>query len=168
VNHAIPPETLAVRPMLAADLADVRRIYRAGIETGDATFETVVPRREVLQRRWLAGHRWVAERAGRVAGWAALSPVSGRACYHGVAETSVYVAAAERGTGVGTALLRHTVLAADDGGLWTLQTAIFPENGPSIALHRGAGFRIVGVRERIGRLGDRWRDTVLMERRRPD
>lgn len=158
---------VAVRPMRARDFPAVRRIYQAGIDTGDATFETVVPDRESLERRWLPGHRWVAELDGRVAGWSALSPVSDRACYRGVAETSVYVADAARGAGVGTALLRRTVEAADDDGLWTLQTAIFPENRPSLALHRRAGFRTVGVRERIGRLGDRWRDTVLMERRRP-
>jgi L-amino acid N-acyltransferase YncA/DNA-binding transcriptional ArsR family regulator len=161
-----PPADVAVRPMRARDLPAVRRIYRVGIETGDATFETAVPERDELERRWLPGHRWVAERDGRVAGWAALTPASGRDCYRGVAETSVYVDEAARGRRVGTALLARTVDAADGGGLWTLQTAIFPENRPSIALHRRAGFRIVGVRERIGRLAGRWRDTVFLERRR--
>ena len=154
--------------MRAGDFPAVRRIYLAGIETGDATFETEVPGRDELERRWLPGHRWVAELDGRVAGWSALTPASGRQCYRGVAETSVYVDDAARGRGVGTALLRRTVDAADDGGLWTLQTAIFPENRASIALHRRAGFRTVGVRERIGRLGGRWRDTVFLERRRAD
>jgi L-amino acid N-acyltransferase YncA len=104
--------------------------------------------------------------AGRIAGWSALAPASSRHCYHGVAETSVYVDESARGRGVGTALLQRTVCAADDGGLWTLQTAIFPENRASLALHRRAGFRTVGVRERIGRLDGRWRDTVFLERRR--
>src|SRR5918997_5632835 len=150
---AVPPG-VAVRPMRAGDFAAVRRIYHAGIETGAATFETTVPPREVLERRWLPGHRWVAELDGRIAGWSALSPASTRECYRGVAETSVYVDESARGGGVGTALLQRTVEAADGAGLWTLQTAIFPENKASIALHRRVGFRTVGVRERIGRLGD--------------
>ena len=163
----IVPDNVTVRPMRARDFSAVRRIYRAGIETGVATFDTTVPSREVLEERWLPGHRWVAELDGRVAGWSALAAASSRECYRGVAETSVYVDAAARGGGIGTALLRRTVEAADHGGLWTLQTAIFPENKASLALHRRAGFRTVGVRDRIGRLGDRWRDTVFMERRRP-
>ena len=162
------PSDVDVRPMRAKDFPAVRRIYQAGIETGNATFETTVPERDELERRWLPGHRWVAELAGRVAGWSALAAASGRECYHGVAETSVYVDEAARRRGVGTALLNRAVGAADDDGLWTLQTAIFPENRQSLALHRRAGFRTVGVRERIGRLGDRWRDTVFLERRRPD
>jgi L-amino acid N-acyltransferase YncA/DNA-binding transcriptional ArsR family regulator len=160
------PADVAVRVMRGRDLSAVRRIYRAGIETGDATFETAVPERDAFERRWLPGHRWVAVLAGRIAGWSALAPASSRQCYRGVAETSVYVDESARGRGVGTALLQRTVGAADDGGLWTLQTAIFPENRASLALHRRAGFRTVGVRERIGRLDGRWRDTVFMERRR--
>jgi L-amino acid N-acyltransferase YncA/DNA-binding transcriptional ArsR family regulator len=163
-----PPPNVRVRAMRARDFPAVRRIYQAGIDTGNATFETTVPAREVLEQRWLPGHRWVAELDGRVAGWSALTAASQRDCYRGVAETSIYVDEAARGGGVGTALLQRTVDAADSGGLWTLQTAIFPENRPSLALHRRVGFRTVGVRERIGRVGDRWRDTVLMERRRPD
>lgn len=161
------PSTVDVRPMRARDFPAVRRIYRAGIDTGLATFETTVPERDELERRWLAGHRWVADADGRVVGWAALTAVSTRECYRGVAETSVYVDGAVRGAGVGTALLRRTVDAADAGGLWTLQTAIFPENRASLALHHRLGFRTVGVRERIGRLAGRWRDTVMLERRRP-
>lgn len=95
-------------------------------------------------------------------------PVSARDCYAGVAETSIYVGAAARGRGVGAALLRHQIAAADEAGLWTLQCSLFPENRGSLALHRNAGFRTVGVRERIGRLHGRWRDTIVMERRRPD
>jgi GNAT superfamily N-acetyltransferase len=103
-----------------------------------------------------------------VAGWAAASPASTRACYRGVAETSVYVGEAFRGRGVGKSLLHKQVTAADDGGLWTLQTSIFPENRASISLHHSAGFRTLGVRERIAQHHRRWRDTVLLERRRDD
>jgi L-amino acid N-acyltransferase YncA len=157
--------TITVRMMSAQDWDDVRRIYADGIGTGDATFETDVPAREDLDAKWLPKHRWVAVRDGQVIGWAAASAVSDRPCYSGVAETSVYVDGAERGRGVGKMLLHHQVLAADRAGLWTLQTAIFPENVTSIALHHKAGFRTVGVRERIGRLHGVWRDTVLLERR---
>ncbi|MCO1578918.1 metalloregulator ArsR/SmtB family transcription factor [Crossiella sp. SN42] len=159
------PADVTVRAMTEADWPAVRRIYGEGIATRRATFETEVPRREVLDRKWLPGHRWVAETDGRVAGWAALTPVSPRACYAGVAETSLYVGAAFRGRGVGKSLIHRQVTAADEGGLWTLQSAIFPENKASLALHRAAGFRTVGIRERIARLDGRWQDTVMIERR---
>jgi L-amino acid N-acyltransferase YncA len=153
--------------MTEQDWPHVRRIYAEGIATGDATFETTVPDAGELDRRWLPGQRWVAEVDGRVAGWASLSPVSDRSCYAGVAETSLYVGEGFRGRGVGTALIGRQVAEADSAGLWTLQTAIFPENRASLALHRSAGFRTVGVRERIARLAGVWRDTVLLERRAP-
>ncbi|PSL04172.1 L-amino acid N-acyltransferase YncA [Haloactinopolyspora alba] len=160
------PPDVAVRALADDDWGDVRRIYAEGIDTGDATFETEVPATDELDAKWLAGHRWVAVLEGRVAGWASASPTSSRACYSGVAETSVYVAADARGRGVGRALLNQQVMAADaDDGLWTLQTSIFPENRGSLSLHRSAGFRIVGLRERIGQLDGQWRDTVLLERR---
>jgi L-amino acid N-acyltransferase YncA len=159
---------MEIRAMIDDDCDAALRIYAEGIATGDATFETSVPDRATWAGRWLAGHRWVAVVDGTVAGWAAAAPVSTRDCYRGVAETSVYVASSARGRGVGTALLRQQVTAADDSALWTLQTSIFPENRASIALHHAAGFRTVGVRERIGRLHGVWRDTVLLERRRRD
>jgi L-amino acid N-acyltransferase YncA/DNA-binding transcriptional ArsR family regulator len=159
------PDDVRVRPMTGEDWPAVRRIYGEGIATGNATFETRVPTREALDRRWLPGHRWVAEVDGKVAGWAAISPVSSRSCYAGVGETSIYVGEGFRGRGVGTALIYQQVTAADRDGLWTLQTSVFPENKASIALHRSAGFRTVGLRERIAQLGDEWRDTVLLERR---
>jgi L-amino acid N-acyltransferase YncA len=149
------------------DWPAVRRIYAEGIATGDATFETEVPVRERLEAVWLPGHRWVAEIGGRVVGWTAISPVSARECYRGVGETSVYVGDGQRGRGVGRALLHRQVTAADAGGLWTLQTSIFPENRASIALHHRAGYRSLAVRERIGRHHGTWRDTVLLERRSP-
>jgi L-amino acid N-acyltransferase YncA/DNA-binding transcriptional ArsR family regulator len=160
-----PPADVTVRAMTDDDWSDVRRIYAEGIATRDATFETETPSRRTLDARWLPDHRWVAVLGGRVVGWAAATPVSTRECYAGVAETSVYVGEGHRGRGVGKALLHRQVTAADAAGLWTLQTAIFPENRASIALHHSAGFRTVGVRERIARHHGVWRDTALLERR---
>jgi L-amino acid N-acyltransferase YncA len=145
----------------------VRAIYEEGIATGDATFETAPPAWEAWDRGHLAGHRLVAVGDGRVVGWAALSPVSDRCAYAGVAEASVYVAAAATGRGVGRALLERLVAGAEAAGIWTVQAGIFPENQASLALHRRCGFRTVGVRERLGRLDGRWRDVVLLERRSP-
>jgi L-amino acid N-acyltransferase YncA len=161
------PADVTVRPLADGDRTDVLRIYAEGIAGGDATFETEPPPWETLDAKWLAGHRWVAEVDGRVAGWAAATAASARECYAGVAETSVYVGAEARGHGVGTALVRRQVTAADAGGLWTLQTSIFPENRASLALHHSAGFRTVGIRERIARHHGRWRDVVFLERRGP-
>ncbi|WP_017601040.1 helix-turn-helix domain-containing GNAT family N-acetyltransferase [Nocardiopsis lucentensis] len=162
------PEDVTVRAMAEDDVDDVLRIYAEGIATGHATFETEVPDARDLDARWLPGHRWVAESDGRVVGWAAASPVSDRKAYSGVAETSVYVAEGARGRGVGKALIHRQVTEADAGGLWTLQSSIFPENKTGLALHHSAGFRTLGVRERIARHHGVWRDTVLLERRRPD
>ena len=150
-----------------ADWDAVRRIYEEGIAGGDATFELSVP----TWTEWDAAHlqpaRLVARQGDEVVGWVALSPVSGRCVYGGVAETSVYVAADARGLGVGGKLLTSAVEASERAGLWTLQAGIFPENVASIGLHETCGFRVVGVRERLGRMGDRWRDVVLLERRSP-
>ena len=151
--------------MTADDWGAVREIYREGIATGNATFEKTDPDWE----KWDAGHlrccRLVPRADGRVLGWAALSPVSARAVYAGVAEVSVYVAGWAHGRGVGSALLRALIQASEENGIWTLQASIFPENEPSIAIHRKCGFRVVGTRERIGLMDGRWRDTLLMERR---
>lgn len=159
------PADVTVRALEPHDWADVRRIHAEGIATGDATFETEVPDRRSLDGAWLAGHRWVVEVDGRVAGWAAARAVSDRPVYAGVAETSVYVGDGFRDRGVGTALLHRQVAAADETGLWTLQTSIFPENRAGIAVHQSAGFRTLGMRERIGRHHGVWRDTVFLERR---
>ncbi|GAA2341621.1 hypothetical protein GCM10009854_17660 [Saccharopolyspora halophila] len=160
------PGDVTVRDLRDADWSAVRRIYAEGIATGNATFETEVPARKTLEAKWLTGHRWVAEIDGDVAGWAAATPTSNRECYSGVAETSVYVDERFRGRGVGKSLLHKQVTTADADGLWTLQTSIFPENRASIALHAAAGFRTVGIRERIARHHGVWRDTVFLERRR--
>ncbi len=154
-----------LRQLDVSDWDDVRRIYAEGIATGNATFETQVPAVETLDAKWLRGHRWVAEIAGSVIGWAAMTAVSPRDCYRGVAETSVYVDARHGGRGVGSALVSLQSRAADDAGIWTLQTSIFPENEASLAIHRAAGFRDVGRRERIAQSGGIWRDTILLERR---
>jgi L-amino acid N-acyltransferase YncA len=157
-----------IRALADTDWPAVLRIYAEGIATGNATFETDVPRRDVLEARWLPAHRWVAEIAGVVVGWAAASPISTRSWFAGVADTAVYVAEHFHGRGIGRSLVQRQVEAADQGGLWTLQTSVFPENIASLELHYAAGFRVVGVRERIARHHGVWRDTVLIERRRPE
>ena len=152
--------------MTPADAAAVLAIYAAGIATGDATFQTEVPGWEEWDAAHLKAPRLVARDATRdVVGWSALSPVSRRAVYAGVAEESVYVAPAARGRGVGRALLQAMCRASEEAGIWTLQTGIFPENAASLALHEACGFRALGTRERIGRHLGRWRDVVFMERR---
>ncbi len=143
----------------------VRAIYLAGIETGQATFETETPDWSVWDTAHLIPGRIVARQEDRVIGWAALSPVSGRCVYAGVAEVSIYVAAEARGQGIGRALLMELCDQSEMQRLWTLQAGIFPENEASLALHQGCGFRQVGRRERIGKLDGRWRDVILMERR---
>jgi phosphinothricin acetyltransferase len=151
--------------MTPADWQSVRAVYVEGIATGNATFETAAPEWE----RWDAAHRpncrLVACDESGVIGFAALSPVSARAVYAGVAEVSVYVAERARGRGVGAALLAELVRTSEAAGIWTLQAGIFPENAASVALHQRHGFRIVGQRERIGRRDGRWRNVLLMERR---
>ena len=151
--------------MRETDWPAVREIYREGIETGDATFQTAAPE----WPEWDAGHlrhsRLVARDAAAVGGWAALSPVSRRECYGGVAEVSIYVAVAHRGQGMGRSLLDALVAESETHGIWTLQAGIFPENRASLALHECLGFRHVGMRERIAQRDGRWRDTVLLERR---
>ncbi|WP_432476817.1 helix-turn-helix domain-containing GNAT family N-acetyltransferase [Nocardioides sp. GXQ0305] len=159
------PADVHVRPVEDADMERVLAIYGEGLATRNATFETTVPTAEQMRARWLPGLAWVAELDGEVVGWTAVTPTSGRECYAGVGETSVYVTEAARGRGVGTALLHAQVNGADAAGMWTLQTAIFPENRASLALHRSAGYRTLAVRTRIARLDGVWRDTVLLERR---
>ncbi len=156
---------ISLRALRADDWERVRAIYAEGIATGHATFETEVPAQEVLDLKWLPEHRWVAELDGMVVGWASATPTSPRDCYRGVVETSVYVRQSSAGRGVGSALVRHQVTSAAAAGLWTLQTSIFPENLASLAIHRAAGFRDVGFRERIAQLDGVWRDTILLERR---
>jgi phosphinothricin acetyltransferase len=160
-----PALSTSIRGMKAHDWPAVLAIYEQGIATGLATLETHVPAWEVWDAAHLPHSRLVADDAGTVTGWAALSPASGRCVYAGVAEVSVYVAAQARGRGVGRRLLQALVEASEHHGLWTLQAGILPENEASVALHLRCGFRIVGRRERLGRLHGRWRDVLLLERR---
>jgi phosphinothricin acetyltransferase len=151
--------------MDSADWPAVAGIYREGIATGIATFETEVPDWESWDRSHLDVCRLVAEKDGEVVAFAALSQVSSRLVYWGVAEPSIYVAEAARGSGVGDSLLGRFVHETEEAGFWTMQTAIFPENLASVRLHERHGFRVVGTRERIGQLDGVWRDVLLMERR---
>lgn len=153
----------------ARDWEPVRRIYREGIATQNATFETSASDWD----KWNAAHRTDCRLVAReknakgdgILGWAALSSVSARRVYEGVAEVSIYVAAEARGKGIGKALLQQLVKCSESCGTWTLQAGIFPENAASVELHKACGFREVGRRERIGKLGDQWRDVVFLERR---
>lgn len=168
---------LRIEPMTPADWPAVRRIYAAGIATGNATFETETPDWDAWHRSHLPQCRLVARPASddtiggntivsdTVLAWAALSPVSARACYAGIAEHSVYVDAARRGQGIGKTLLAALAAAAEDAGFWMLQSAIFPENAASIAIHLACGFRVMGWRKRVAMLHGVWRDTVVVERR---
>src|SRR5713226_7871027 len=157
---------LEIVDMSASDWQHVRRIYLEGLATVQATFETEAPSWETWNADHLPFARLVAVLYGRVEGWAALSPVSRRAVYCGVAEVSVYVGRDWRGQGVGRVLLERLIEASEKNGIWTLQASIFPQNEASIALHKSCGFREVGVRERIARLHGVWRNTALLERRR--
>ena len=146
----------------------MRGIYEQGLATGQATFTTEAPDWADWDSSHLPHSRLVAVAdAGPVLGWAALSPVSSRSVYRGVAEVSVYVAAGARGQGVGRRLLAGLVAESEAQGIWTLQASIFPENLASVRLHEAAGFRLVGRRERISQLRGVWRDTLLLERRSP-
>ncbi len=153
--------------MTSAHAAAVLAIYQAGIEEGNATFETRAPGWADFATARLPGHRFVATAGGQVTGWVAASAVSGRRVYAGVVEHSVYVHPAARGQGTGQRLLDTLIASTDAAGIWTIQSGIFPENTASLALHRAAGFRVVGTRERIGQHHGRWRDVVLIERRSP-
>jgi phosphinothricin acetyltransferase len=154
-----------VDSLVPADWPQVRGIYQEGIAGGNATFETEAPPWEQWNASHLPDCRLAARSSGLLLGWAALSPVSRRECYAGVAEVSVYVASHFRGQGLGKALLQALVADSERHGIWTLQGATFPENLASLSMQAACGFRMVGRRERIGRLNGVWRTTVLMERR---
>lgn len=151
--------------MLPGDWPEVSRIYKEGIQTGVATFETTVPSYEV----WDAGHmptcRLVAAEGYNLLGWAALSPVSGRCVYGGVAEVSIYIGEPNRGLGIGRQLMEALILVSEAENLWTLQSGIFPQNRGSILLHEKAGFRYIGKRERVAKREGIWYDNLLYERR---
>ena len=154
-----------IRTLTIDDWERVRSIYLEGIATGQATFEARAPWWAEWDRAHLPAPRLVAASEQDVIGWAAVSPVSSRAVYAGVAEVSVYVASDSRGKGVGRGLLESLVVESERNAIWTLQASIFPENVASLSLHKSCGFREVGRRERIGKMNGVWRDTILLERR---
>jgi phosphinothricin acetyltransferase len=158
-------EDANVRPLTKSDWKDVRAIYLEGISTGNATFEREAPSWDKWDGSHLPYCRLVAEKSGKVVGWAALSAVSDRCVYSGVAETSIYVSEPVRRGGVGKALLHRLIQESEHAGIWTLQAGVFPENRASTALHKSCGFRVVGLRERLGELNGAWRDVFLLERR---
>lgn len=148
------------------NFSNVAEIYNEGIATGMATFETTIPSWETWDQSHLPyGRISVLDENGQMLGWAALSPVSSRCVYGGVAEVSVYVADVARGQGIGSLLLKTLISESEKNNIWTLQSGIFPENEASIALHQKCGFRLIGYKEKIGKLHGVWKDNVLMERR---
>jgi len=156
---------MQVEPLLPEHWPDVAGIYAEGIAGRLATFEVDVPAWETWDAGRLAEHRFVATEDGAVLGFAAVSAVSDRCVYGGVVEDSVYVASAAQGRGVGRALLAALVASTEAAGIWTIQSGIFPENAASLRLHESLGFRVVGRRERLGKLDGEWRDVLLVERR---
>jgi L-amino acid N-acyltransferase YncA len=191
MQHVPGSGPIVIAPMTSEHAAAVLAIYQAGIEEGDATFETAAPDWATFSAARLPGHRFVAlaaggavraggesgaaggvqsaagDAGGDVLGWAAVSTTSSRPAYAGVVEHSVYVDSSARGLGIGRRLLDRLIASTEAAGIWTIQSGIFPENTASVALHLAAGFRVVGRRERIGRQHGRWRDVLLVERRSP-
>jgi len=166
-DEALPVSAVAIAGFEPVHWEDAERIYLEGISTGNATFETAAPAWAAWDRAHLPDLRLVALGGDTLLGWAALSPISDRCVYGGVAEESVYVAEQARGQGVGRLLLEELIRRSEAAGIWTIQTGIFPENEASLRLHERVGFRVVGVRERIGQLRGVWRDVVFLERRSP-
>lgn len=160
-------DLVTIRKMFPEDWLAVKEIYESGIATGNATFETQAPDWDDWDKAHLTFGRMVAEIHHKIIAWAALSPVSDRCVYSGVAEISIYVNAKERSKGIGTKLLQNLILDSEKNGVWTLQAGIFRENKASIKLHTNNGFRMMGYREKIGRLNGVWCDNVILERRSP-
>lgn len=156
---------MLIEPMTDGHADAVLGIYQSGIDEGNATFETHVPAWETFSAARLPDHRFVATDGGLVLGWTAVAPVSARRVYAGVAEHSLYVGAVARGRGIGRELLEALISSTESAGIWTIQSSIFPENIASLRLHRSAGFREIGMRERIAQHHGRWRDVILIERR---
>jgi L-amino acid N-acyltransferase YncA/precorrin-6B methylase 2 len=161
------PSDVEIRPMRDADAAQVLAIYQAGLDTGDAGFETAAPPWDAFDAAMLPRHRHVAvdTTSGEVLGWVAVSLVSSRCVYAGVVEHAVYVSPGAHGRGIGSALLTALAASTETDGVWTIQSGVFPENAAALAVHERAGFRVVGTRRKLGRQQDRWRDVVLLERR---
>ncbi len=159
------PYSMEIRSLVTSDWSSVRQIYELGIATGIATFESTAPTWESWDGSHLAYGRLVALSEGRIVGWVALSAVSDRCVYGGVAEVSVYVDPDWQGRGVGSSLLRTVIEESESNGIWTLNAAMFPQNKASIQLHKKVGFRVVGYREKIARQNGVWMDNVILERR---
>jgi phosphinothricin acetyltransferase len=158
-------EAVQIKPLLPQHWEQVKAIYESGIATGKATFETTAPSWEKWNESHLTFGRLVAISNGELAGWAALSPVSNRCVYGGVAEVSIYVANEHQGKGIGKLLLQNLVSTSEANGIWTLQAGIFTDNTASVKLHESVGFRVIGYREKIGKLNNNWKDNYLLERR---
>lgn len=158
-------KTITIRPMLPEHWNDVANIYRQGIETGMATFETAVPTFEKWNKKYLKTCRLVAVLDEEILGWAALSPVSNRAVYRGIGEVSVYVKSGHRGYKIGENLLQNLIVESEKNGLWTIQSSIMPDNVASIKLHLKLGFRKIGFREKVAQLDGVWKDNILFEKR---
>lgn len=158
-------QTVIINKLLQEDWDQVRDIYLEGIATGHATFQKEAPSWEEWDRGHVSECRIVARLEGKVLGWAALTPVSSRCVYAGVAEVSVYVSQRVAGKGIGSKLLNDLIVKSEEQGYWTLQSSLFPENAASMKIHMNNGFRVLGRRERIGKMDGVWRDTVLLERR---
>ncbi|MFI6483507.1 GNAT family N-acetyltransferase [Nonomuraea sp. NPDC050663] len=158
---------MVIRPMRDEDGAQVLAIYQAGLDTGNAGFETTAPSWEAFSQGKVLGYVAEDTETGRVLGWVAASPVSGRCVYSGVVEHSVYVHPGCQAHGIGRALMTTFIAASEDRGVWTIQSGVFPENAASLTLHQALGFRTVGTRERIGRHHGVWRDVIFLERRSP-
>ena len=158
---------MTIQPLSEEHYPSVKKIYEEGISTAHATFQTTAPEWDEWDKSHLAHSRIVAIENNEVVGWAALTPVSGRCVYAGVAEISVYIDERNRGKGIGKILLRHLISESESHNIWTLQAGVFPENLSSLKIHESLGFRKVGYREKIGQLKGIWRDTVLLEKRSP-
>jgi phosphinothricin acetyltransferase len=156
---------MKISAIIPSDYNDVKKIYLAGIATGNATFQTDAPSWEDWDKSHLSSCRIAAFDNDEMLGWAALTPVSNRCVYAGVAEVSIYIAEQCRGKGTGNILLERLIAESEKEGLWTLQAGIFPENSASIKLHEKFGFRKIGYREKVGKMNGIWRDTILLERR---
>jgi L-amino acid N-acyltransferase YncA len=157
--------SISIRSFHREDWTAVADIYRHGLETGNASFETEVPPFDVWIKKFHEHLLFVAETHGKVVGWAGLQPVSVRKVYEGVVEVTIYIDPSHVGKGIGKMLMAHLIGESERSGIWTLYASIFPENTASIQLHRSAGFRQIGYREKIGQLNGKWRNTVLFERR---
>lgn len=158
-------ELITIQPLTASHWPDAARIYEAGIATGNATFQTEVPSWEAWGKAHRPDCRLVALYKGKVVGWAALSSVSARPVYAGVAEVSIYIDPAFRGQGVGDGLMTALIDESETQGVWTLQSGVFPENAASMRLHQKHGFRTIGIKEKIGKMNSVWRDVAMLERR---